>query len=110
MKGDKLVGAILIGDKAEFVEYKNLIASGVELGDKRGKLLSGGTATNPQKGTLVCSCNSVGRGNIEEEIKNGANNLDSIMATTGAGTGCGSCRPEVNKIIREMVNHLEESV
>nr|WP_198008580.1 nitrate reductase [Leptospira terpstrae] len=108
VKGDKLVGAILIGDKAEFVEYKNLIASGIELGDKREKLLSGGTATKPPKGALVCSCNSVGRGNIEDEFKNGACNLESIMTTTGAGTGCGSCRPEVNKIIREMLTHSME--
>ncbi|MCW7487726.1 nitrate reductase [Leptospira meyeri] len=110
VKGDKLVGAILIGDKAEFVEYKNLISSGVELGEKRGKLLSGGTSTKPPKGALVCSCNSVGRGNIEDEIKNGANNLETIMANTGAGTGCGSCRPEVNQIIKQMQELSKTSV
>lgn len=108
VKGEKLAGVILIGDKADFVEYKNLIASGIELGDKKEKLLSGGNTAKPPKGAVICSCNSVGRGNIEDEFKNGVCNFESIMTTTGAGTGCGICRPEVNKIIRVMLTHSME--
>jgi len=32
---DKLVGAILIGDKSEFLEYRNLIENKLELSEKR---------------------------------------------------------------------------
>ncbi|TGM05328.1 nitrate reductase [Leptospira jelokensis] len=100
VKGDKLVGAILVGDKSEFVEYKNLIASGLELGDKRHQLLSSISTAKPPKGVLVCSCNGVGQGNIEDVIQSGAKNLAEVMEKTGAGTGCGSCRPEVSQIIK----------
>ncbi|WP_109019962.1 nitrate reductase [Leptospira kobayashii] len=104
IKGDKLVAAILIGDKAEFVEYKSLISTGTELGDKRNKLLAGTTNAKPPKGALVCSCNSVGKGNIEEEIAKGVTTLEGIISATGAGSGCGSCRPEVSKILKEGKN------
>lgn len=79
VKGDKLVGAILVGDKSEFVEYKNLIASGLELGDKRQQLLSSISTAKPPKGVLVCSCNGVGQGNIEDVIQFGAKDLNEVM-------------------------------
>ncbi|EOQ88699.1 molybdopterin oxidoreductase [Leptospira yanagawae serovar Saopaulo str. Sao Paulo = ATCC 700523] len=104
VKGDKLVGAILVGDKSEFVEYKNLIASGLELGDKRQQLLSSISTAKPPKGVLVCSCNGVGQGNIEDVIQFGAKDLNEVMEKTGAGTGCGSCRPEVSQIIKRCLS------
>ena len=37
---DRLVGAILIGDKSEFLEFRNLIQDKIELSDKRLGLLT----------------------------------------------------------------------
>ncbi|XDD45825.1 molybdopterin-dependent oxidoreductase [Leptospira sp. WS39.C2] len=108
VKGDKLVAAILVGDKSEFVEYKNLISSGLELGEKRNLLLSSISTAKPPKGALVCSCNGVGRGNIEDELNSGSKTLQEVMLKTGAGTGCGSCRPEVSQIIKNR-QHLSET-
>ncbi len=96
---DKLVGCVLIGSKSEFVEFKELIKNRVELGDKRMELLQGTGVSKEVKGKLVCSCNSVGEGNILEEIKKGCDNLAELCACTGAGTGCGSCKPEVKAIL-----------
>lgn len=96
---DKLVGAILIGDKAEFLEFKNLIANKIELSDKRLQLLRSGKAPEPVMGTLICSCNQVGSGNIEQRIEAGCKDIVQLCQLTGAGTGCGSCRSEVNKIL-----------
>ncbi len=39
VQNDRLVGAILVGDKSEFTEFKNLIQGKVELADKRVSLL-----------------------------------------------------------------------
>ena len=39
---DRLVGAILIGDKNEFQEFKELIAGQLELSEKRLQLLRSG--------------------------------------------------------------------
>lgn len=96
---DRLVGAILLGDKNEFAEFKTLIESKIELGEKRLQLLRSGGAPKPVLGKLVCSCNNVGEGNILEAIKNGCRNLKELCNLTGAGTGCGSCKPEVKGLI-----------
>ncbi|WP_426059184.1 molybdopterin-dependent oxidoreductase [Hymenobacter sp. B1770] len=96
---DRLVGAILIGDKSEFQEFRELIANKTELSDKRLQLLRSGTTAAPVLGKLVCSCNNVGAGNLRQAVADGRHSLSSLCAATGAGTGCGSCRPEVQRIL-----------
>ncbi|MCR5887320.1 molybdopterin-dependent oxidoreductase [Hymenobacter sp. J193] len=96
---DRLVGAILIGDKTEFQEFRELITNKTELSDKRLQLLRSGRPAAPVLGKLVCSCNNVGRDNLRQAIGAGCETLKELCATTGAGTGCGSCRPEVQQIL-----------
>lgn len=99
VKNDLLVGAILMGDKNEFAEFKTLIESKTELSDKRNTLLRGSSNAKPVLGKLVCSCSQVGNGNIEETIKSGVTNFTELCKTTGAGLGCGSCKSEVKEIL-----------
>ncbi|MDO7885547.1 nitrate reductase [Hymenobacter cheonanensis] len=98
---DRLVGAILIGDKNEFQEYRDLIANRTELSEKRLQLLRSGGPATPVLGKLVCSCNGVGADNLRQAIAGGCNSLKELCASTGAGTGCGSCRPEVQRLLEE---------
>ena len=100
--GDKLVGAILVGDKNEFAEFRELIANGIELSDKRLQLLRASKKVDPVEGKLVCSCNTVGQGNLERAIQAGCTDFQQLCQKTGAGTGCGSCRPEVRSILEKM--------
>lgn len=100
---DKLVGAILVGDKNEFAEFKSLIETKTELGEKRLSLLRSGGAPKPMLGKLVCSCNNVGEGNLQEAINGGCKNLNELCSITGAGTGCGSCKPEVKELIEKQL-------
>lgn len=102
IENDRLVGAILMGDKTEFLEFKNWIKNGIELSEKRLQLLRSGQKAEPVLGKLVCSCNSVGQGNLEKQIQNGCTDLTQLCNETGAGTGCGSCRPEVKSILDKM--------
>ena len=95
---DKLVGAILIGDKSEFLEFRDLIQNKMELSEKRLQLLRSGKKGEPVIGKLVCSCATVGEGNIINKIKEGCKDLLQLCQLSGAGMGCGSCRPEVKTI------------
>ena len=99
VKNDLLVGAILVGDKNEFAEFKSMIESKIELADKRDLLLRGSSNVKPILGKLVCSCSQVGAGNIEDCIKNGVKDFTELCKTTGAGLGCGSCKTEVKEIL-----------
>lgn len=96
---DRLVGAILIGDKTEFLEFRDLIEQKIELSDKRLQLLRSGKKAEPVLGKLVCSCAGIGEGNIVNKIKEGCTDLVQLCQLSGAGMGCGSCRPEVKTIL-----------
>jgi assimilatory nitrate reductase catalytic subunit len=53
-------------------------------------------------GPTVCSCNGVGRNLIARAAYDMAgSSLSAICEKTNAGMGCGSCRPEVQRIINE---------
>ncbi|HEY5327623.1 MAG TPA: FAD-dependent oxidoreductase, partial [Mucilaginibacter sp.] len=103
---DRLVGAILIGDKSEFLEYRDLIANKTELSEKRLQLLRSGNKADPVLGKLVCSCNNVGSENIKKKIGEGCDTMKELCSATGAGTGCGSCRPEVKRLLDEALEIL----
>ncbi|MGZ5134507.1 MAG: molybdopterin-dependent oxidoreductase [Flavitalea sp.] len=103
---DRLVGAILIGDKTEFQEFRELIANKIELSDKRLQLLRSGKKAEPVLGTLVCSCNNVGSENLKRKVDDGCTNLKDLCAITGAGTGCGSCKPEVQRILESCISRI----
>ena len=107
---DRLVGAILIGDKDEFLEFKELISGRIELNERRLQLLRSGKKAEPVLGRLVCSCNNVGSGNLENKIASGCTELAQLCAATGAGTGCGSCRPEIKKILEKKLQEAAVSV
>jgi ferredoxin-nitrate reductase len=104
VKDDKLVGAVLVGDKSEFAEFKTLIEGQVELSERRMQLLRSGKKAEPVVGKLVCSCNQVGEGNLQGLIENGCNTLPQLCQTSGAGLGCGSCKPEIQRILKEFEN------
>jgi ferredoxin-nitrate reductase len=100
IKDDILMGAVLMGDKKEFAEFKTLIEDKIELADKREVILRSSKSATPVKGKLVCSCSQIGKGNLEEEIIKGCNDFNELCKRTGAGMGCGSCKPEVKDILK----------
>lgn len=99
VKGDTLKGAILMGDKNEFPEFKRLIEEEIELSEKRNELLRGASNTVPLKGKLICSCSQVGEGNVIDAIVGGCSDFSELCSQTGAGLGCGSCKPEVKLLL-----------
>ncbi|MBK7842561.1 MAG: molybdopterin-dependent oxidoreductase [Bdellovibrionales bacterium] len=98
---DRLVGAILLGDRLEFSEFKNLIENKIELSDKRLSLLRSGKFAEEAMGKIICVCATVGIGNIERKIDLGCSDLKSLCEQSGAGMGCGSCRPEIRSILEK---------
>jgi len=106
IQNDRLVGAILIGDKKEFPEFRNLIQDKIELSEKRLQLLRSGKPTEPVIGKLICSCGNVGEGNIINQINQGNQELDFLCKASGAGLGCGSCKSEVEAILKRNATPL----
>jgi assimilatory nitrate reductase catalytic subunit len=66
----------------------------------RLQLLAGRAAAREDRGVMVCSCFEVGANQIADAVKTGrCRNADQIGQALRAGTNCGSCRPEILKII-----------
>jgi assimilatory nitrate reductase catalytic subunit len=66
----------------------------------RMTLLAGvSSAPTPDVGPMVCACLKVGARTIAAAAQAGADTVDAIGAATGAGTNCGSCRPEIARLI-----------
>ena len=79
---------------------KNLLAADVIDATRRRFALSlrdaGGVA---DRGPMVCACFGVSQVAIREAIDSGACDAASVGAAVKAGTNCGSCVPEIRKII-----------
>ncbi|WP_417364147.1 molybdopterin-dependent oxidoreductase [Galbibacter sp.] len=103
VKDDHLIGAILMGDKNEFAEFKEMISKGIELSDKRNHLLRSTANTKEVKGALVCSCGQVGLGNLQEAIQAGHTDFTTLCQQTGAGLGCGSCKTEIRELLKNKI-------
>jgi assimilatory nitrate reductase catalytic subunit len=68
--------------------------------DARAALLVGRPPGAPiDKGPLVCACLKVHANTLQAAIKGGAASLEAIGAVSGAGTNCGSCRPEIGRML-----------
>lgn len=49
---------------------------------------------------LICRCHKVKQSTIVEAIAAGADSVEKIGAMTQAGTGCGNCRVELEKLLQ----------
>lgn len=50
-------------------------------------------------GALVCRCNGVTRAEVLRSIERGRRTVQQVCADTAAGASCGSCRPEVARLL-----------
>ncbi|MGG7516349.1 molybdopterin-dependent oxidoreductase [Allorhizobium undicola] len=66
----------------------------------RSRLFAGRPAAGaPDKGAIVCSCFSVGVNEINAAAHRGCRSVEAIGTRLNAGTNCGSCRPEIRRIL-----------
>ncbi len=52
---------------------------------------------------IVCSCEAVSERTVQAEIASGASCVDDLTSRCGAGAGCGSCWPELERLLERSV-------
>jgi assimilatory nitrate reductase catalytic subunit len=68
---------------------------------ERRVLLSGAPAeAGAASGAIICSCFQVGEVAIEAAIADGADSTEALGEQLRCGTNCGSCVPELNRLLR----------
>jgi NAD(P)H-nitrite reductase large subunit len=96
LKDGRLTGATLLGDDADARRLRALIAGGEAVPEE---LLETGAPSDAPADHLVCSCQVVSRGEIVAAIGEGLTTLEQVSERTGAATGCGGCRPDVEALL-----------
>jgi assimilatory nitrate reductase catalytic subunit len=103
--GDRIETCVFVGpahDAGDRDVMKRLFAAESLTDDERRMLLSGrSTEGVVSAGPVVCACFGVGRASICGAIASGAKSAAEIGAQLKAGTNCGSCIPELKRLIAE---------
>jgi assimilatory nitrate reductase catalytic subunit len=87
-------------DAGDWNVIKDLFASGALSDDQRKMLLSGKSMDGlASAGPIVCACFGIGRTTICDAIASGARSAAEIGVQLKAGTNCGSCIPELKRLI-----------
>jgi assimilatory nitrate reductase catalytic subunit len=90
-------------DAGDWDVVKQLFAAETLTDDERRTLLSGRSSEGVvSAGPVVCACFGIGRSSICEVIADGGSTTAKIGARLKAGTNCGSCIPELKRLIAEM--------
>ncbi|MEP3675151.1 molybdopterin-dependent oxidoreductase [Sulfitobacter sp.] len=55
----------------------------------------------PDPGTIVCACFNVGQNTLMDAINAGARTVPALGDITYAGTNCGSCKPELARLLAQ---------
>jgi assimilatory nitrate reductase catalytic subunit len=102
---DRIETCLFIGpahDAGDWNVIKQLFAAGPLNDDQRRMLLSGKSIDGmASAGPIVCACFGVGRTTICDAIAAGADTAAEIGARLKAGTNCGSCIPEMKRLIAQ---------
>jgi assimilatory nitrate reductase catalytic subunit len=55
----------------------------------------------PDPGNVICACFNVGQNTLQAAVDAGAHSVDALGAVTCAGTNCGSCKPELARLVAQ---------
>ena len=79
--------------------------------DPRDRLavLAGQAATGEAPGETVCACHGVGSRALHRAIAAGCRDVEALGAVTRAGTNCGSCLPELRRMLASPPSEVARS-
>jgi assimilatory nitrate reductase catalytic subunit len=103
LRGGRLEGIVIAGAtpklpsldwlKSQF--ERDIIPSG----ERRGLLAARPVEGAADEGPIVCVCFQVGQRAIEAAAASGCRTVEAVGKALGAGTNCGSCVPELRRLI-----------
>jgi ferredoxin-nitrate reductase len=98
VRGEQLVGALLLGDLADARRCSSALRGELEADALLAPPSTPTTEIEPD--AVVCSCNEVAAGTIEAAIRaRGLTTVAQVANATRATTGCGGCASEVRALL-----------
>ncbi|MDD5274414.1 MAG: nitrite reductase large subunit NirB, partial [Methylovulum sp.] len=104
----RLLGAVLVGDAAEYGTLLQYCQNGIELPENPDALILPRRDDEAAPGlgpdalpasAQICSCYEVSKGAICSAIAAGCTTVNALKAETKAGTGCGGCVPLLKSVL-----------
>jgi nitrite reductase (NADH) large subunit len=102
----QLLGAILVGDAAEYGTLLQMALNPLPLPEHPEELILPARSGKTELGVdvlpesaLVCSCNGVSKGAICAAVADGCTSLGALKKKTKAATSCGGCGPLAKQIL-----------
>ncbi|MEM9260246.1 MAG: FAD-dependent oxidoreductase, partial [Bacteroidota bacterium] len=106
--GKRLLGGILVGDASDYNMLHQMVQNGMALppqpedlilGARGGAEVGAGVLDLPDA-AVICSCENVTKGSLCGHLDDGsAQSVKDLAKCTGAGTGCGGCKPMLTDLV-----------
>ena len=103
----RLAGAILLGDAAVAPSLAQMFDRATRIPGSPAELLfpaagarAAASAAELPDDAQICNCNGVSKARLVDAVKSGCRSLKSLCDATRAGTGCGSCKPQVQEVLQ----------
>jgi nitrite reductase (NADH) large subunit len=113
IRNGRLAGAILLGDASTAPNLLQAFDRGTILPDNRSELLFPLAAESPElsieampDAAQICNCNGVSKGQLVQAISSGCRSFKALCDATRAGTGCGSCKPQIQAVLASAAGEL----
>jgi nitrite reductase (NADH) large subunit len=103
----KLLGAVLVGDAADYSTLHQYYLNAIDLPDnpdslilpsRSGERVGLGPDALPMT-AQICSCYDVSKGQVCEAIEDGCHTIGALKAETQAATGCGGCAALLKSVL-----------
>ena len=113
--GKKLLGAVLVGDTADYSMLQQTMLNELALPkhpdvlilpQRDGGGMPAGAVDALPDAAQICSCHDVTKGAIVQAVGDGATTLGAVRSCTKASTGCGGCGPLVTQLINAELEKL----
>ncbi|WP_432413581.1 nitrite reductase large subunit NirB [Pantoea allii] len=108
-----LLGAVLVGDTADYGNLLQLVLNAIPLpANPETLILPAGSGEKASIGVdalpasaQICSCFDVSKGDIVNAVKGGCHTVAALKTETRAGTGCGGCIPLITQVLNSELSH-----
>jgi nitrite reductase (NADH) large subunit len=98
----RLVGAMLVGDASATPALVQSFDRGDPVPENPLELLCAMSASSSSacREKTICNCHKVTDVTIQHAVSKGARSVDAVGMATRAGTGCGSCRTDIARLLQ----------
>lgn len=102
---DRLEAALFVGRRRDSLAFEWLVEclgkGKLDAIDRKAALAGRPPGTRADLGPLICSCFAVRRQTIAAAVAGGCATVEAVGEALKAGTNCGSCRPEISRVISQ---------